>query len=213
MATKNRQNHWLDNQGDWIPEAYIKPLDKMRDQTVESIHALARKVEDSMLEAKLQMISHLEEFLEQTAADRKVKEDWKGNLTLDSFDGTKRVERRISDLISFSEGLQLAKTVIDEFMSKRMHGADPALAKIVSKAFNLDKKRGKVDTGMLMRLIRIDIDDPLWRKAMGILKDSIQTTATKAYLSISEKVQTEGGEQWRKVCLDFASIGSDSVEA
>lgn len=210
MATKNRDGDWLNNRGKYVPEEYVPEMDRLRDSMVERVHKTAKKLESALLEAKLEMIAETEAFLETKAKDGKVKEGWKGNVILDSFDGTKRVDRRIGDLIGFSEGLQMAKTVIDEWIAKRLNGVDPALAKVISQAFNTDK-RGKINTAMILRLLNIDIDDALWKKGMKILRDSIQVTSTRQYLAVYEKVSTETGEEMRQICLNFSVISTTTI--
>lgn len=210
MAKLDKDGNWIDNKGRAVPKEYIKPMDRLRDAMVESIHKRALKLESDLLAAKLMFISDVDEYLEAKAKDGKVKEGWKGNITLDSFDGTKRVERSIDDVIGFSEQLQMVKTLVDEWISERLKGVDESLAKVISQAFSVDKK-GRVNTAMILKLLNLDIDDAKWRKAMKLLRESIQVTATRQYLSISEKYRSETGEEWRQICLNFAAISTITV--
>lgn len=210
MAKKDRDGNWIDARGRAVPAEYIPELDKERDSMVVAIHAIAKKLENSLLEGKLAMISAVESYLALRAKVGKVKENWRGNVTLDSFDGTLRVERSIDDVIGFSEQLQMVKTIIDEWISKRLDGVDPALAKVVGQAFSVDKK-GRVNTAMIMKLLNLDIDDSLWKKAMKLLRESITVTATRQYLAVFERITTETGEEMRQVCLNFSSISTTTV--
>lgn len=215
MAKKDKDGNWLDARGKAVPAEYVPELDKQRDAMVEKVIKRARKLADSMIEAKLEIVADVEVYLKAKAKDGKVKENWKGNITLDSFDGTLRVERSMDDQIGFSEQLQMVKTIIDEWIAERLHGVDESLAKVISQAFNVDK-RGRVNTAMIMRLLNLDITDKKWVKAMNLLRESIQVTATRQYLKFSEKVQTEGGEEWRQINLNFSSLtvtSADSKEA
>lgn len=210
MAKKDKDGNWIDNKGRPVPEEYIKPLDKMRDAMVESIHKRARKLESDILAAKLMFIAEVDAYLEAKAKDSKVREGWKGNITLDSFDGSKRIERSIDDVIGFSEQLQMVKTLVDEWISERLKGVDESLGKVIAQAFSVDKK-GRINTAMILKLLNLDIEDPKWKKAMKLLKESIQVTATRQYLSISEKFTSDSGEEWRQVCLNFAAISTTTI--
>lgn len=202
MAKKDKDGNWIDPRGRAIPAEYVKEQDQRRDAMVEKVHAIAKKLEQAIASARLEITQEVDLYLEWLAKENKVKEGWKGNITLDSFDGSLRVVRNMDDQVGFSESLHLVKTHVDLWLKEQMEGANPALVKVVSSAFNVDKK-GKVNTAMILRLLTLDITDAKWRKAMQILRDSIQVTATRQYLSFAEKVTTEEGETWRPVVLNF----------
>lgn len=202
MAKKDKDGNWLDPRGRAVPEDYVSEQDQLRDAMVERIHKAATKLEEQIAEFRLFAHQETDAYLEWLAKEKKVKEGWKGNITLDSFDGSKRVVRNIDDQVGFNESLQLVKSQIDLWLKDQMQGANESLVKVVSSAFNVDKK-GKVNTAMIMRLLQLDIQDAKWKKAMQILRDSITVTATRQYLSFSEKVAADDGEIWRPICLNF----------
>jgi len=202
MAKKDKDGNWIDARGRAVPEEYVKEQDQRRDAMVERVHAIAKKLEQAIAAARLDITQEVDLYLEWLAKENKVKEGWKGNITLDTFDGTLRVVRNMDDQVGFSESLQLVKTQIDLWLKDQMQGANASLVKVVSSAFNVDKK-GKVNTAMILRLLNLDITDAKWRKAMQILRDSIQVTATRQYLSFAEKITTDEGEIWRPIILNF----------
>lgn len=202
MAKKDKDGNWLDPRGRAVPEDYVSEQDQLRDAMVERIHKEALKLEEQIAAFRLFAHQETDTYLEWLSKEKKVKEGWKGNITLDSFDGSKRVVRNIDDQVGFNESLQLVKSQIDLWLKDQMQGANESLVKVVSSAFNVDKK-GKVNTAMIMRLLQLDIQDAKWKKAMQILRDSITVTATRQYLSFAEKVAGEDGEIWRPICLNF----------
>ncbi len=212
MAKKDRDGNWIDARGVRYPPELIPEIDQMRDAMVERVHALAKQMENALLEAKLTMINEVQTYLFARAKSGKVKEDWKGNVTLDSFDGSMRVTRSMDDVIGFSEQLQMVKTLIDEWIGKRMDGIDPSLAKVITMAFNVDK-RGRVNTAMIMRLLHLDIDDSLWKKAMKLLRECINVTCTRQYLAVYERIVTDTGEEMRLVQMNFSKISVTSIPA
>lgn len=205
MAKKDKDGNWIDARGKAVPTEYVPELDQLRDAMVERVMKKALKLEELLLQAKLDIIAEVDAYLDARAKEGKVKEAWKGNITLDSFDGALRIERSMDDQIGFSEQLQMVKTIIDEWIAHRLQGVDESLAKVIGQAFNVDKK-GRVNTAMIMRLLNLDIEDAKWKKAMKLLRESIQVTATRQYLRFSEKIETETGETWRQVCLNFSSL-------
>lgn len=133
-----------------------------------------------------------------------MRENWKGNISLDFFDGTFRIERKIDEVLGFDEKLQLVKTQIDKWVASRLQGTDDALAKVISQAFNMDKQ-GRINTSMLLKLLHLDIDDTDWKKAMRLLKDSMSVKSSKQYINFKTKITSETGEEWSSVCLNFNS--------
>jgi len=204
MANKDKQGNWLDARGKLVPEEYVPELDKTRDALVTELQKEAVKISEMILAFKMKAIQRIDAYLEELAQTKKVRENWKGNISLDSFDGTLRIERKIDETLGFDENLQLVKTQVDKWVANRLKGTDDALAKVISQAFNMDKQ-GKINTAMLIKLLHLDIDDGDWKKAMRILKDSMSVKSSKQYINFKLKTNTETGEDWENICLNFNS--------
>jgi hypothetical protein len=208
MAKKDSKGNWLDSKGNPVSEEYIPLLDRKRDSMVEKVFKKVKKLENDILSTKLEVIKEVDSYLAERAKAGKVKEAWKGNICLETFDGSKKINRSMDDLISFNEQLQMVKTVIDEWISDRLTGIDDSLAKVIRQAFSVDKRK-RINTSSIMKLLQLDIKDSKWQKAMNLLKDSIVVTSTRMYLTFSEKIQNGSGESWRSLCLDFASANNE----
>lgn len=202
MAKKDKDGNWIDARGKAVPVEYVPELDRERDAMVERIFKKATKLEDQIAQFRVETLCEIDTYLAKLAKFNKVKENWKGNITLDTFDGSLRINRNMDDQIGFSETLQIVKTQIDEWLRDRLSGVDDSLAKVVSQAFNVDKQ-GRVNTAMIMKLLHLDIQDAKWQKAMEILKDSIIVKSSRQYINMAMKETTDAGENWRKVCLSF----------
>lgn len=207
MAKTDKDGNWLDARNKAVPVEYVPELDRARDAMVERLFKMALKLEKAIAAFRVDALCELDTYLAKLAKANKVKESWKGNISLDSFDGSLRIQRRMDDLIGFNESLQLVKTQLDEWLRDRLDGVDESLAKVVGQAFNVDKA-GRVNTAMIMKLLRLEIKDPKWQKAMAILKESIVVNARRQSVVFQAKEVTDSGENWRKVCLSF----NDSVE-
>lgn len=208
MATKDKDGNWLDEKGRAIPETYIKPEDKKRDTIVERIFKKVVKLADRIAEDKVEIVGTIDKYLEELSKDNKVKENWKGNILIYNFSKNLVVERRIDESIGFDEKLQMVKTIIDKWISEKMQGANEELAKVISQAFSIDKK-GRINTQMLLKLLRLEINDSEWKKAMKMLKESIMVTSSKQSIMFRRKVNTNTGEAWENISLNFNDTRAD----
>jgi hypothetical protein len=173
---------------------------------VEKLIEMAKKEESRLADFRRKCAELVDRYLTSLAKSKKVKESWKGNIQLKSYDESQFIHRAMNDRIEFSEKLQLAKAQIDVWLKKRMGGVDPVIEKIVTNAFNVDKKRC-VNTALILKLLHLEIDDADWKKAMALVKESIVVASTRLYFRFYEKVQSEGSEAYRQISLDLANAG------
>jgi len=204
MAKKDQQGNWIDARGKAVPEEYVPEIDRRRDAMVEGCFKIAGKLAEDIISAKLKILQGIEEYLAELAKVKRTKENWKGNICLDSFDGSLRINRRMNDQIGFDEKIQLVKTILDKWIATRLHGKDATLSRVISQAFDLDKQNC-INTAMLVKLLHLDIDDKDWRKAMAILKESMTVKTTSQYVNFLRKVKTDSGEDWESLVLNFNS--------
>lgn len=202
MAKTDKDGNWIDARGKAVPEEYVPELDRERDAMVDRLFKKMLKLEEAIAKARIEALCEIDTYLAKLAKANKVKEKWKGNISLDSFDGALRIQRSMDDQIGFNESLQIVKTQIDKWLRDRLEGVDDGLAKVVSQAFNVDKQ-GRVNSAMIMKLLHLDIKDAKWQKAMDILKESIVVKATRQYVSFAQKETSDAGENWRKLVLNF----------
>jgi hypothetical protein len=206
MAKTDKDGCWLDARGKATPVEYINRLDIEKEKLVESKILKALKLSKQLEEFKTECATGIDGYLKNLAKANKVRENWKGNIAIKSFDESMVIERSMSDKIEFSEGLQLAKAQMDVWLKNRLGSIDLNLSKIVSQAFNVDK-RGRINTAMVLKLMQLEIDEPEWKKAMTILKESITVASTKMYIRFKVKKDGESGESWENISLDFANAG------
>jgi hypothetical protein len=125
----------------------------------------------------------------------------KGNATFLSFDGTMKVQVQIADQIVFGPELQAAKKLVDECLVEWGAESRPELRAIVNRAFAVEKE-GTIDRAAMFSLLRLEIEDPRWCRAMDAVRDSIRVTGTKQYVRFYERDTPNGG--WRPVTIDLA---------
>ena len=205
MAQKDNQGNWLDPKGRPVPEEYIRPEDKKKDKLVESILKRVTKLSAKLETEKAEIVASIEKYLKELARDNKVREGWKGNILLYNFSQNLCIERRIDESISFDERLQMVKTTIDKWIGQKLKDTDPTLSKVIAQAFSVDKQ-GRINTAMLLKLKRIDIQDAEWKKAMQLLDDSIFVKSSKMALRFRMKGTGTPDNGWSEIGLNFNDI-------
>lgn len=196
-------DYMTDAQGRQVPVDLVSPLDKLRDETVCSVIDRALSVRSILSEFKAEVRSEIETFLDLSAEQYdKVYGGRKGNVTLTSFDGRYKVIIAVNEHIVFDERLQVAKQIIDECITRWAEGSRSEIRALVNDAFYVDKA-GKINTGRILGLRRLEIHDPEWQKAMKAITDSIQVSGSKQYLRIYER-NDEGN--YTQIALDLAAV-------
>ena len=109
----------------------------------------------------------------------------------------------MQDKLTFGEQLMAAKALIDECVQVWAQDADDNIKVLVNHAFQTDKE-GKINTGRVLGLRRLDIRDPKWQSAMQAIADSIQTASTKPYVRFYKR--NEATNEYQPISLDVAAV-------
>ena len=190
--------------GHLVPLDQVKPRDKLADELVGKIKARWTEQQLALAEFKQWAMAEIEAFVELSATEYDVVIGGKkGNVTIASYNGDIKVQRAMSDNITFDERLQAAKALIDECIHDWSDGANPKIKSLVDHAFQVDKE-GNLNTGRVLGLRQLNIEDAKWRRAMDAISDSIQVTSTKAYLRLAVR-ECEGGGH-KNIPLDLAAL-------
>lgn len=193
-----------DARGRLIPESMVKPIDLARDELVSALVAGAKQQRESLADFKRRAFGDARAFLELSAEQYKVKHGGaKGNVTLHSFDGQYKVIIANADTIVFDERLQAAKALIDECIAEWSKGSRPEIQMLVQQAFETDRE-GKLKTGRVLGLSRLEIPDAKWRRAMKAIGESVQVIGTKEYIRFYERSEATG--EYLPVTLDIAGV-------
>lgn len=193
-----------DTKGNLIPLANIREIDLMRDKEVGEIISAAKAMQLTLKTFKQMVFDTIAAFVELSAERYDISLGGKkGNVTLTSFDGRYKVQFAIAERLTFDEGLQAAKALIDECLHDWTEGANKNLKAIVNRAFDTDKE-GNLSATRILSLRRTQIDDPRWKKAMDAIAESIQVGDTASYVRFYER----GGsnQRWQAISLDIAAV-------
>jgi hypothetical protein len=203
VSTITPDGYMRDGAGNLIAVENIRPIDLARDELVKELVAEARVLHAQMKVLKDRMMGDIEAFIQMSAERYEVTVGGKkGNVTLDTFDGSLQLQRQISEHITFDEGLQAAKALIDECLRDWSKDTGPELRTLVDYAFRVDKE-GKLNTGAILGLRRHKFEDERWQTAMTAISDSVKVTGTRAYVRVYER--DENGK-YNAIPLDMAAL-------
>lgn len=193
--------------GSLVPESMVAEIDKLRDQTIETLIMGAKARSQDLATFRAQAFADVEAFIETSMEQYGVKtRGTKGNVTLTSYDGRYKVVRKIQNHLVFDERLQAAKALLDEFFHARMEGLEVDYADIrllVNHVFRVDQE-GKINVGEVLGLRRIPIKHKKWLLAMDAISDSIRADGSKPYIRFYER--KEGSDEYVPISLDLAAV-------
>jgi Protein of unknown function (DUF3164) len=198
------KGYWKSASGALIPDAKVKAIDKDRHHVVTSMCEAAKQASADLTAFKLTSMQVVQEFVERSLSAYDVKHGGKkGNVTLVSFDGRYKVVRQMAETIVFDERLQAAKALIDECIHVWAKGSNANIKVLVNDAFQVDRE-GKISTGRVLGLRRLEINDETWTRAMAAISDSMNVASTKPYVRFYERDERSG--DYMPISLDVASL-------
>lgn len=197
------EGYRADPSGRLVPEAMIKPIDRTRDELVQELVRQAITMHDALAQFKARVFADINAFVDLSVEQYGVKFGGKkGNITLYTFDGRYRVQVAIAEHMVFDERLQAAKHLIDECIIDWSADSRDEIKVLVQSAFDTDKE-GKINTGRVLGLRRLDIKDEKWQRAMQAIGESLQVVGSKEYVRFHERV---GENQYKPISLDVAAV-------
>lgn len=204
VLTVGGKDYMLDAKGNLIPLENIKPQHKLEDETVRKIIGFAEALSAQIARFKGHTFTDLGDF------DALLQQDYgvtrggrKGNRTYQTIDGCRKVQVQVSDFIDFGPELQIAKALIDECLTEWAADSGPEIRAIVTRAFNTDKE-GQINRSEIFMLMRLDIGDARWIKAMDALRDAMRITGSKTYVRFYERAHPDS--TWRAISIDLARV-------
>jgi len=112
-----------------------------------------------------------------------------------------RVQVQVADHIDFGPQLQIAKELVDECLNEWAADARPEIRAIVTRAFNTDKA-GQINRSEIFMLLRLEIEDARWRRAMDAIRAAMRVVGSKTYVRCSYRESL--GDSWKPVTIDLA---------
>ncbi|BFR47471.1 DUF3164 family protein [Nitratidesulfovibrio sp. HK-II] len=200
----NAMDGFMENaQGHMVPREQVKEIDFERHRLVMEKVAKVQAMRADLAKLKAEIMDDVGAFVEMSCEQYGAKLGGnKGNVTLTSFDGRFKILRSVAEHITFDERLQAAKALIDDCLREWTSDSRTELRAIINQAFRMDKT-GRLNTGAILALRRLDITDERWAQAMQAIGDSIQITGTKAYVRVYQRNDAGG---YDNIPLDIAAV-------
>lgn len=164
-----------------VPTDKVKPEHIMEDGVVRDLVAQAEEINRTLARFREKVFGEVASFRELIAEKYDAKKGGaKGNVTLSSYDGTLQLQVSIGESITFGPELEAAKSLIDDCVLRWSENSGSEIKALVQHAFQTNKQ-GKIDTGRVLSLRQLEIDDPQWAKAMEAISDAVKVTGSKTY--------------------------------
>lgn len=192
------------SRGHMVPDDQVREQDKLRNQVVMDLVKDALLLNTQLSDFKRRALNDIADLVSIAAEKYEVQLGGKkGNVNLVSYDGQYKVVRSVADRITFTEELEAAKALITECIDDWTQGSSNNVRALVDRAFKTNSQ-GQIKTGAVLDLIRLEIQDEKWVRAMEALKDSIQVNNTTTYIRIYQRIGMS--DQYAAVPLDIAAV-------
>ncbi len=205
MTTPTIPDGYMKNaSGHLVPTAQVREQDKLRDQVARDLTTRALHLSTALKAFKEAALADIADLVKISGERYGVELGGKkGNVTVSTYDGRFRIQRAHSDLICFTEELEAAKELINGCIERWSEGANPHIRVLVDRAFRTDTK-GQIKTAAVLELLRLEIEDDEWQRAMEAIKDSIQSTGTAVYIRVYQRVGDT--DRYDPIVLDLAGV-------
>ncbi|WP_269586180.1 DUF3164 family protein [Roseibium sp. Sym1] len=198
----NGQSYMRDAKGNLVPLENVKPQHKLEDETVRKIVGFAEELSAQISRFRNHTFADLLSLTALLAQEYdSQKGGKKGNTTFQTVDGCRKVQVQVSDFIDFGPEIQIAKSLIDECLNEWAADSRPEIRSIVTRAFNTDKE-GQINKSEIFMLMRLEIEDARWQRAMTALKDAMRITGSKSYVRFYRRDQPDA--DWQAITIDLA---------
>ncbi len=190
--------------GHLVPRDQVREQDLLRDETARRLTAKAIALNAALKAFKDESLADIADLVKIAGERYDVTLGGeKGNVSVTTYDGEFRVQRVVADRIEFTEEIEAAKALIHGCIARWSEGADANIRVIVDRAFAADSK-GQLKTAAVLDLMRVQIDDGEWKRAMEAIRGSIQAVGTATYVRVYRRVGASG--QYEAVPLDLAAV-------
>lgn len=198
----NGKAYMPDAKGNLVPKEAVRAEDLLEDETVRKVIGYARELSAQIGRFKQHTFDDLSAFEAVLAQEYgAAKGGAKGNKTFMSFDGLMKVQVQVSDTIDFGSQLQIAKGLIDECLMEWSADSRTEIRSIIARAFNVEKE-GQINRSEIFMLLRLDIEDDRWRRAMEAIRSAMRVVGSKLYVRCYERDPVDA--EWRAITIDLA---------
>ena len=191
-----------DGKGGLQPVETIKPQHLLEDEMVRKVMGFTIAASEQVARLKAHTFEDIGEFVALLDQEYGITKGGKrGNMTFMTVDQLYMIKVQVQDRIDFGPELAIAKTLVDECLNEWAGGAGPELRAIVTDAFNTDKA-GQINRNQIFVLLRRDIQDERWQRAMSAIRDAMRVVGSKTYVRSYQRKAPDA--PWEAVTVDLA---------
>ena len=195
----------VNRHGDLIREANISPKELDMDAVVDKIHDFGRALSAQMYRFREYTMQDIAEYLQRVSADYGAAKPGgkKGNVSLTSFDGTRKVQLAIAETVEVGPEIVAAQTIIEECIDDWSKHSSIKLRALIDAAFRTDSA-GNLSVAQLLTLRRVHIDDPRWGRVQAAITDALRPVGKAEYVRLHERETPY--DRWQQVPLHLATV-------
>ena len=183
----NDKPYRKDARGAFVPEESIRALDLLIDGEVRKIIGFARALSAQIARFRGHTFDDIGSLQALVAQEYGAPlGGQKGNITLTSFDGLMKVQVQVQDQLDFGPELQAAKRLVDECLTDWASESRAEIRALVTRAFQVDQD-GRINRAEIFMLLRVEIEDERWTRAMQAVRDSIRVIGSKTYVRFADR--------------------------
>lgn len=198
----NDVTYLADAKGGLVPVNLIKPQNLLEDELVRKVIGFAVALSEQIARFKQHTFDDLGSFEALLAQEYgSTVGGAKGNKTLTTHDGLFKITVQVADNIVFGPELQIAKALVDECLNEWASGARDEIRAIVTRAFNTDKA-GQINRSEVFMLLRLEIEDDRWQRAMKAIRDAMRVEGSKTYVRCHRRDSVDSA--WQAITIDLA---------
>lgn len=198
----NGNTYMGDGKGGFQPIETIKAQHLLEDEVVRKIMGFTMAASEQVARLKEHTFEDIGDFDALLAQEYGTKVGGKkGNKTLMTVDGLFKVMVAVQDYMEFGSELTHAKTLVDECLNEWSADANAELRSIVIDAFKTDKA-GQINRSQIFMLLRRDITDERWQRAMKAIRDAMRPVSSKTYVRSYKRDSHDA--PWQAVTVDLA---------
>ncbi|MDZ7895331.1 MAG: DUF3164 family protein [Sphingobium sp.] len=197
------KTYWVNAEGGLIPEGVVKTVDKLQDELVRKIIGFALPLSAQVARFRAHSFDDVDAFVALLEQEYQSKRGGsKGNLTFTSYDGLLKIVVAVSDTITFGPELQVAKGIVDECLREWSADSRAEIQAIIARAFDVDSQ-GRINRSDLLSLLRFEIADERWQRAMQAIRDSFRVIGSKRYIRLYQRANASAA--WESITIDVAA--------
>jgi len=193
-----------DHRGHLVPLTDISDLDQQRDTVVTAMLDSARDLADYMRQVKQEWLDTIQAHVQLAADQYRVTIGGKsGNVALQSFDGSIRVERLHSRRLEVNERVVVAKELVSRHVESLSGDLAEETKRLVRAAFRCDDQGNFSPSALLSLARRVKSQSESWQQAVAAINDAVTTEYGEPYVRFSVR-QADGSYQ--QIPLDMAAV-------